>query len=111
MMRVDLVPRKIPEDYLEALNWVCIYRELMKFKRIKEWDNLIFSIDTLKSFITINTYTLWCPIDQITPIKFRDLQKVEDVVIDVLKAYLIKFYAREKKSLGKRESNPRNCGC
>ena len=99
----NLVPRKIPEDYLEALNWVRIYRELMKFKRIKEWDNLIFSIDTLKSFITINTYTLWCPIDQITPIKFRDLQKVEDVVIDVLKAYLIKFYAREKNLWGKEK--------
>ena len=23
----NLVPGKIPEDYLEALNWVCIYRD------------------------------------------------------------------------------------
>ncbi len=97
------VSRKISSELIEVLNWTRIYHELMDFKRLKEWNNIIFSIDTLKSAIISGSYTLWCPVELIIPKKYEDLQKVERVVIDILKAYLTKFYARERNLWGKEK--------
>ncbi|MDP3396868.1 MAG: DEAD/DEAH box helicase family protein [Methanoregula sp.] len=99
----ELKNRVIPSNLIDALNWTRIYHELMDFKRIKQWDNLIFSISVLQSIITTNAYTLWCPPELISPKKYEDLQKLEDVVIDILKAFLTKFYSRERNLWGKEK--------
>ncbi len=80
------------------LNWERIYFDLLQFRRMKGLHNLSFTVATLKEILQRGNYTVLCSDDQLSPRRFTDLRRVEDIAIGVLKKYITAFYDRQRKA-------------
>ena len=91
-------PRIIDHKYIESLDWSHIYFSLLEFKTQKEWSNLIFSKEVLREIIKKDSgaYILRCPQEYTSPRTFEEFQRLEGIVISILKKYLQKSYNRCK---------------
>lgn len=88
----------IEHSYLDMLNWSRIYFSLIDFKVAKSWNNITFSKEVLREIIEkdMEAYSLKCPDDYITPTKFEDLWRLEEIVVSILKKYLQNTYNRHR---------------
>jgi len=91
-------PRIIDHKYIESLNWSHIYFALLEFKTQKEWSNMIFSKEVLREIVKKDSkaYILRCPHEYTQPGTFEEFQRLEGIVISILKKYLQKSYNRCK---------------
>lgn len=90
--------------FVEAFDWTHIYDDLAEFRRQKEWYNLTISVDALKAFIVGGRYELYLDdLRLVHPSSFSELKRAEEIVVDVLKAYLARFYARSTNQYGKEK--------
>lgn len=90
--------REIKSPEIDLLNWTNIYYELLEFRIQKSWNNIHFSMETLKKIIDKgeNAYILKCPENISNPRKFEEIEELEKAVISILKKYLQKYYYWEK---------------
>ncbi len=91
-------PRIIDHKYIESLDWSHIYFTLLEFKTQKEWSNLIFSKEVLREIVKKDSgaYILRCPHEYTHPRTFEEFQRLEGIVVSILKKYLQKSYNRCK---------------
>lgn len=91
-------PRIIDHKYIESLDWSHIYFDLLEFKMQKEWSNMIFSKEVLREIVKKDSeaYLLRCPYEYAHPKTFEEFQRLEGIVISILKKYLQKSYNRCK---------------
>jgi hypothetical protein len=90
--KVEDMRRLIP-----LLNWERIYFDLLQFRRMKGLHNLSFTAETLRGILEQGNYTVLCSDDQLSPHRFADLRRVEDIALGVLKKYITAFYDRRRK--------------
>ncbi|WP_067051142.1 DEAD/DEAH box helicase family protein [Methanofollis ethanolicus] len=95
------LPIHIKPEYLDMLNWTRIYFELMDYRNERGWYNMVFGEDTLRAIMDAKPYTLICPAAQITPRSYEDLWKIEQIVISILKKYLLRYYNKEVSQYAK----------
>jgi hypothetical protein len=97
-------PRIIDHKYIESLDWSHIYFTLLEFKTQKEWSNMIFSKEVLREIVKKDSgaYILRCPYEYIHPNTFENFQRLEGIVISILKKYLQKSYNRCKNRWTKK---------
>ena len=88
----------IEHKYLDMLDWSRIYFSLLDYKVVKSWNNMIFSKEVLREIIGMDNgaYSLKCPDDYITPSKFEDLWRLEEIVVSILKKYLQNSHNRRR---------------
>ena len=88
----------IDHKYLDVLDWSRIYFSLLDFKVAKSWNNMIFSKDVLREIVEkdLEAYSLKCPDDLVSPTKFEDIWRLEEIVVSILKKYLQSSYNRHK---------------
>lgn len=88
--------RKIEQKYLDLLDWDKIYFALLDYKIKKEWNNLIFYKDVLRRILEKKRYSLYCPEEFVNPKIFKDIWRLEEVVLSILKKYILVFYNTHK---------------
>ncbi len=91
---------KFSDDILSLLDFEYIYTELLKYKKIKQYDNLYFEKDDLKELLDDDNYIVECKEDLLKINKkesFAKIYKIQDYVVQALKSIIDKKY-RAKKS-------------
>jgi len=98
---------KIPEKYLELLDWEEIYKEIINYKLNKEYYNLIIpTINILKDIIKNGSYRLYVRENNYikienSKIKLKSFEGLlflqNNIIIPILKKYIDSFYKTHKK--------------
>jgi hypothetical protein len=95
--KVSLEPK-----YLDLLNWDEIYLEVLNYKIACGYSNLLIDKEILQEIIKSNGYSLYALKEQVTPRSFRELPRLKEIVLIILKSYLDRFY---NHALQQEESN------
>lgn len=90
--------KPIDHKYLDLLDWSRIYFSLLEFRIMKSWNNIVFSKETLRSIVENDqaAYSLKCLETDITPSKFEDIPRLEEIVVSILKKYLQSYHDRHR---------------
>lgn len=91
----------IKPECLDMLNWTRIYFEIMDYRNERRWYNMVFGEDTLRAIMDAEPYTLICHANLVTPRSYEDLWRIEQIVISVLKKYLLRYYNKEVNQYAK----------
>ena len=86
----------IPETSLELVNWEKIYLQLLEYKQEKQFYNLIFDTDILKKILSPNEGLYKLSImdeSEVTPTSLAELERLEGLVLTLLRKYIAKFYS------------------
>jgi len=94
--------REIDETLLDLLDWDEIYFRLLKYRKEREWNNIVFDKDSLKDIIKRGNYELYCSKEWMEISQFSEVEKIREIVIKVLKKYLKKFYKQKKHTWAKK---------
>ena len=87
----------LPENIFGLLNWLRILAELQEFKASRGYWNLVISKDRLKNILLSDRYTILV-LGELLHIKTKeDLNRMEDIAIQVLKKYMEQFYKHHAK--------------
>lgn len=88
---------RLPEDTVDLLDWERIWQEILEFKAQRVYWNLIFERDMLKSILLSDRYTL-LSLPEILEVKYeKDIKRLEDIALLVIKKYLDLFYRKNAK--------------
>jgi len=93
--RAELVESKSHLDtiYLDLLDWNEIYLEMLRYKTLRGYVNLGIDRDVLRELVGGNGYQIQAFPEQITARGFKDLDKIREVVLMILKNYVDRFYS------------------
>lgn len=92
--REELV--NIPAELLDLLDWDRIYFDLLDYRALNGWSNIVFDKKELKKITKDGNYALTCPEHMVRPAKFADIAKVENIVTTILKKTLKATYAHHQ---------------
>ncbi len=97
-------------QWAPLLDWRRIYFDLLAFKRLKGFHNLVFSEATLREIVEGGRYTILCTDNQLKPLDgavapedsrrtevLEDFRRAEDIAIALLRKYVAAFYGRERR--------------
>ncbi len=88
---------RFPEDKIDLLNWERICQEILEFKALRNYWNLVFEKDTLKNLLLSDRYDL-LSLPEILEVKSEeDLKRLEDIALLVIKKYIDLFYSKNAK--------------
>lgn len=85
------------KEKLDLLNWQRIWREVTEFKRQRGYWNLVFGKDLVKNILLSDRYTITSSKEIFDVKNEKDLKRIEDVALLVIKKYLDSLYRREAK--------------
>jgi len=90
----DKKSAKIDPKYFAFFDWDRIYRELLCFKEQRSLYNLRLDKARLMQFCQANSrwYTLLAPPEEFILRSFTDIRRFEDILIELLESYTLKFY-------------------
>jgi len=89
----------LQEEVIDLLNFDRIYLDLLKYKEIKNYQNIYFTKYNLINRLKSNSYAFFCKKDLLTLNKNEELSKIEKIeqyVIQLLKTIIDKSYRYEK---------------
>ena len=87
--------RKIKKESLELVDWEKIYLELLEYKQEKQFHNLVFDTQTLRTIMdpTQELYGLTVMAEsEVNPTSLEEVIRLEELVITLLRKYIAKFY-------------------
>jgi hypothetical protein len=87
-------PICFPEDKIDLLNWNKIWYEIYEWKRSKRYWNLIIDKDIIQKLLPTDKFRLIVPEDTFEVKTNKDIEKLEDIAILMIKKYIEKFYER-----------------
>ena len=85
----------IPDKSLKLINWEWIHLQLLEYKQEKGFHNLVFNTDVLKKILDSDKglYQLFVTEKSVVePQNLADLERLEVVVLTILRKYIAKFY-------------------
>ncbi|KGQ40841.1 type III restriction protein, res subunit [Gallibacterium anatis] len=84
---------RLDSRLFEAFDWEAIYLALWHYKWQRSWWNLRLSKEKIKAFAVKNDwYTLFIPKNQLVVRQFADIQKQQEILIELLQLYMSRFY-------------------
>lgn len=85
------------KDLVDFLDWNRIWKEVINFKILRGYWNLVIKRDVLKSFLLSKSYRIFA-LPEIFILKtYDDAMRLEDIAILVLKKYIDLFYRKNAK--------------
>lgn len=87
---------KIEEKHASLCDWNRIFLEIVKYKRTREFWNLLIPKNVLREIVRKERYILYCNQRDVKPEKFTDIQKLENIIITILKKYINSFYRNNR---------------
>ena len=100
---VDTAPdtgerRTIGSDLIALLDWHRIYRTLWRYREKEGYTNLTFGPDALKRVIETEQYDLYCPEEMLECTRFDELDRIESIVLRILRTYITEYYSSQKQA-------------
>ncbi|MGB4293365.1 MAG: DEAD/DEAH box helicase family protein [Bacteroidales bacterium] len=93
----DIQQERFPEDLIDLLNWERIWEEICEFKITKGYWNLVFKKVALRNLLLSDRYKI-LTLPEIFEVKIqRDVTRVKDIAILVIKKYIDLFYRKYEK--------------
>lgn len=96
-VKADDTPRRLSENDIALLNWHKIFEEIQEFKFLRNYWNLVFSIEGLKEILLSDRYKVIALPDTWVMKSRSDLERVEAIACQTLKKYIDRFYAQYRK--------------
>ena len=96
-MKTDDTPRRLSENDMTVFNWHKIFEEIQEFKMLRNYWNLVFSIEGLKKILLSAQYRVIALPDTWDMKSRSDLEKLEAIACQVLKKYIDRFYAHHRQ--------------
>ena len=96
-VKADEAAKRFPENVISAMNWQKIYEEILEFKMLRNYWNLIFSIQSLKQVLWSDRYKIMVLSHTWGVESQSDLKKMQLIACQVLKKYIDRFYAYYRK--------------
>jgi hypothetical protein len=90
-------PTIFPKDKIELLNWNKIYQEIYEWKRLRGYWNLIIDKDIVKNLLTSQSLKLSVSLDILAVKGKKDIEKLEEIALLIIKKYIEKFYEKKGK--------------
>lgn len=87
--------RQIPETSLQLVDWEKIHLQLLEYKQEKGFHNLIFDTEVLKRILSPNEDLYKLSVmeeSEVIPKSLTELQRLEELVLTLLRKYIAKFY-------------------
>lgn len=82
----------------KLLNWERIFFKLLTFQHAKKLHNVSITKTALKEILEHGQYQVYCPDGYLQPHSFSELQRVEDVVVSVLRKYVTTFNENQRQA-------------
>ena len=89
------IETSIGDEYLDLVNWEKIYLQLVEYKQVKGYHNLIFDKDILRDILNTDNPLYELRImdkSEVEPISLEQLKQLEELVLILLRKYIDKFY-------------------
>lgn len=86
----------IAQEVIDILDWDEIYYEILEYKRTRGINNIHIGKDSLKQVIEDKKYQLFCNEEDINPQKFIDMERVQEVVLTILKKRIDQYYRKKR---------------
>jgi superfamily II DNA or RNA helicase len=96
-VRTEDTMKRLSEMEIAILNWQRIYEEIQEFKMLRNYWNLVFSVQNLKQILWSDNYKVMVLPHNWGIASQSDIQKMESVSCQVLKKYIDRFYAHHRK--------------
>ena len=90
-------PTIFPQDKIELLNWDKFFQEIYEWKLSKRYWNLIINKDVVKNLLTSTNFKLRVPTDIFAMKDKKDIEKLEEIALLIIKKYIEKFYEKAAK--------------
>ncbi|MGX2957487.1 DEAD/DEAH box helicase family protein [Ursidibacter arcticus] len=89
---------KLNPQAIAFFDWDNIYLEIQQYKMNRTWSNLQVSLNKLRHFVETNKnwYCLFAPQSVVEIQTFADIEKQQEILIELLKIYTEQFYNRLK---------------
>ena len=87
--------RKIEKEILAVLDWQKVYLELLEYKQEKQFHNLIFDVQSLQTIMDPDQELYGLTVrkeSEVKPTSFKEITRLEELVITLLRKYIAKFY-------------------
>ncbi|MDG6251759.1 hypothetical protein, partial [Methanocalculus sp.] len=100
-MEADTMPDPVSIDprFLDFIDWNAVYFTMLEHGNDRGWKNMIFTKALLREIIEDPMiYTLYCADHVVNPRSFEELQKLQDVIVLILKKSLQMAYNRQKNT-------------
>ncbi|MBE3579109.1 MAG: DEAD/DEAH box helicase family protein [Caldanaerobacter subterraneus] len=99
-IKVEIRPKRLELwQYIEFLNWERIFQEVIEYKKMKNYWNLVFDKNTLKEILFLqDTHQILVYEDAFEKLDYNTLLRLEDIAILVLKKYIDAYYRKKAKS-------------
>ncbi len=96
-IKLQVEENRLSENIIDLLDWQRIWQEILEFKRQRNYWNLVFEMDMLKSILLSNRYAV-LSLPEIFEVKDEeDIKRLEDISLLVIKKYLDLFYGKNAK--------------
>jgi hypothetical protein len=90
-------PTIFPQDKIELLNWDKIFQEIYEWKLSKRYWNLVINKDVVKNLLTSTNFKLRVPADIFAMKDKKDIEKLEEIALLIIKKYIEKLYEKAAK--------------
>jgi len=88
---------EIPPDSLTLVDWEKVYLDLLEYKVIKGWHNLILLPETPYQLMEQIKYELITDDDTVNPKDLKHLALLQDAVTNILRKYMDAFYRNRQE--------------
>jgi hypothetical protein len=87
----------IPDNLIPLLDTERIYREAWYYRSQKGYDNLSFTRKETAEILRKDFYELYCDKSLLEPTNFRDIKKIEQVALSIVRKYIDTFYKKKQQ--------------
>lgn len=93
-IKPEVKPLFFPEDKLNLLDWNRIWQEINEYKILMGFWNLVINKEVLRNLLLSNRYNILTLPDAFDIKTQKDVKRLEDIAILVIKKYIEKFYRK-----------------
>jgi hypothetical protein len=87
----------IETSLIPLIDWRGIYRTCWQYRSKQGYTNLAFGPSILRAIIANRHYVLRCPKDMIECNQFKDLRRIQSIVVRILRTYITAFHSSRKQ--------------
>jgi hypothetical protein len=92
----------ISSEYLDLLDWEAIFREMLVWRRERNFLNMTISREVLRKLLDSNNgissfYSLYASEQLVTPRLFVDIFRLQLIVLDIIKKYAERYYILQRQ--------------
>ncbi len=105
-VRQEVEERNFSPEQIDLVDWQRILQETVEFKAQRNYWNLVFDGDDIKNILLCAKYKILAPPDVFEVKDERDIKRLEDIALLVIKKYLDLFYRKNARRFESENLKP-----